>query len=308
MQRVILEVQWGPLHGTKAAIAPGQELRVGRTEHADFVVPDEQMSAVHFEIRWDGTTCTLRDLKSLKGTYVGGEEVEEAVLRNGAWIRAGVSDFMVFFEAATPRSYDFDEVLLEADEEDLRPEAVQWLRQNRDKLKAKARARAERAGVALAALRAVDEPLYAVVDAARSERILTLLRESVEQHRSLYEGVEGHALAHVAPYLVELPQGSTLLPRLVDEGWERRWGSFIACQCPFKELRQHLRRFLVVADMDTRERFYFRYYDPVALRAFMPVATLRQRHDFFGPISSFLVEGERGELVRLPAPPSAEGG
>jgi hypothetical protein len=60
--------------------------------------------------------------------------------------------------------------------------------------------------------------------------------------------------------------------------------------------------------MDTRERFYFRYYDPVVLRSFVPVATPRQRDELFGPVSSFLVEGETGELARLPAPHAREGG
>lgn len=302
MQRAILEVQWGPLHGTKKVLEPGTTLRVGRHEPAQLVVADGQMSAVHFELTWDGSTCTLRDLVSLKGTYVAGELVKEAVLTNGAWIRAGMSDFLVFFEAATPRPYDFDEELLEADEEDVKPEAAQWLRQERAKLKAKAQARAARGASALEALRAIQEPLYAVLDTARSDRILTLLRESVEPYRSLYEGVEGSALAHVAPYLVALPQGSSLLRRIVEEGWERRWGIFIRCPASFKEVRQHLRRLLIVIDADTRERFYYRFYDPVAMHSFMQVATTRQRDELFGPIVSFHAESEYGKLTPFYAP------
>jgi len=306
VQRVILEVQSGPLYGTKKVLEPGTKLRVGRRQRADFVVPDDQMSAPHFEIAWDGSTCTLKDLKSQKGTLVGGQAVKEAELKNGSWIRAGVSDFLVFFEASTPPVMDFDEALLNADEEDLKPLAAQWLRENRDKKLAERAAREERARAALASLAAVAGQRYALLDATRSERIIILLQESVEEYRSLYEGVEGLALAHVAPYLVSLPQGTRLLQSLVLEGWEKRWSSFIACDRPFKDVRRHLRRFLLVADEDTRERFYFRFYDPEVLRTFIPTATARQREDFFGPISAFYVEGEHGDLCRFSASNSAE--
>lgn len=306
VQRVILEVQSGPLHGTKRVLEPGHKLRVGRRQRADFVVPDDQMSAPHFEISWDGSTCVLKDLKSKKGTLVGGQAVKEAELRNGSWIRAGDTDFLVFFEAATPPPLDFDDEMLKAEEEDLKPDAAMWLRQNRDKLLAQKAARDERARAALAALEAAAGSLYAVLDATRTERIIVLLQESVEEYRSLYEGVEGLALAHVAPYLVALPQGSMLLRRIVMEGWEKRWSSFFTCDRPFKDVRRHLRRFLVVADEDTRERFYFRFYDPTVLRTFFPVATPRQTEDFFGPISAFYVEGEYGEFVRFPAPERTE--
>jgi pSer/pThr/pTyr-binding forkhead associated (FHA) protein len=302
MQRLILEVQWGSLHGIKQVLDPGGVLRVGRRAPAHFVIGDEQMSAPHFEIQWDGTTGLVRDLSSQLGTTVDGEKVAQSALENGSWIRAGSTDFMVYLEAATPPPYDFEEELLNADEEDLRPEPLIWLRQNRDKLTTKAKARNERANAALARLRAEEEHLYAVLDAARGDRILTLLKESVDEYRSLYEGTEGEALADVAPYLVRFSPSSELISRVIIEGWEKRWGSFIVCPRSFKELRQHLRRFLIVADEDTREQFYFRYYDPVVLRSMMETATPRQTNDFFGPISAFVVEGEFGEITRFTRP------
>ncbi len=302
-RRVILEVCLGPLQGTKKVLAPGDKLRVGRRERADLVVPDDLMSAPHFEIAWDGTTCSLRDLKSQKGTFLSGQEVKLAELQNGSWIRAGGSDFMLFFEEATPPPIDFDAELLDADEDDVPPALGHWLRLNRDKRKALMKARDDRAAAALSLLHAVREPLFAVVDAARSDRIVTLLQESVEEYRSLYEGVEGDALAHVAPYLVSLPKGSPLLRRLLIEGWERRWASFMSYPRAFKDLRRHLRRFLIVSDADTRQRFYFRFYDPAVVRSFVSSATERQRDELFGEIHALYVEGEHGEVVRLDAPP-----
>lgn len=308
MQRVILEVSLGPLQGTRKVLSPGEKLRVGRRERADLVVPDDLMSAPHFEIAWDGARCTLQDLQSQKGTFLGGQKVKAAELGNASWIRAGGSDFFLFFEEATPAPVDREEELLDADEDDVDPATAHWLRLHRGKKKDALKAREARAEAALEALRKAPGPLFAVLDAARSDRILTLLQESVETYRSLYEGIPGDALAHVAPYLVSLPQGSRLLERLVREGWGKRWGSFLTCRRPFKDVRRHLRRFLMVADADTRQRFYFRFYDPGVLRSFFPAATERQRVELFGEIETFLVEGERGEVLRFDAPRAGEVG
>jgi hypothetical protein len=141
--------------------------------------------------------------------------------------------------------------------------------------------------------------LYAVLDAARDDgRILEVLHESVEQHASLYEGTKGDALAEKAPYLVALPTGSRLLRRLVEEGWGRRWGIYLATDRPFAEVRTHLRRFLMV-ESDEGRRLYFRYYDPGTLRAFLPSCTRRQAAELFGPIGLFVAESATGEVLRF---------
>src|SRR6185436_18904504 len=102
-------------------------------------------------------------------------------------------------------------------------------------------------------------PLYAVLDAAREERILTLLRSSPEHAQSLYEGPQGEELEDVAPYLVALPRDSWLLERLVGEGWGEGWGIYLTCRRPFAEVRRQLRRHLMVTLKETEERLYFRF-------------------------------------------------
>src|SRR5579871_2355066 len=193
-RRVIVAVKWGPLHGKKAIVAPGETLRVGRGGLADLVVAaDGQMSPLHVEVSWDGERCRFRDLNSARGTLHNGEGgVAEGELRNGDWLKAGETVLTVHVEGATPArppSFDPDQ-----DEE------AQAIREA---------ARAASAEEALAAIRkAVDGPLYAVLDAARDRRILELCREAVEEERSLYEGIEGETMAHVAPYLVPLSPDS----------------------------------------------------------------------------------------------------
>jgi len=103
--RLIVEIPWGRRGAArKATIAPGAALRVGRSEPADLVVPhDRQMSGRHFELSWDGARCLLRDEESDKGTWLNGEKVTEAEVKNNDWIRAGDTIFLVYVEGATLR-------------------------------------------------------------------------------------------------------------------------------------------------------------------------------------------------------------
>jgi pSer/pThr/pTyr-binding forkhead associated (FHA) protein len=267
--RLIIEVRFGPLQGTKAVIEPGASLRIGRDPDAGIaVLGDAQMSTLHCEIAWDGVRATLRDLNSLQGTWLGGQRVDHGEIAHGNWVRAGDTVFMVYVEEKTPPRMGADV--------ELTP------------LKARA----------LAALESEAQPLFAVLDSARSERILELMRESVEPYRSLYEGIQAESLAEVAPYLVSLPKGTRLLPRLVREGWGKRWGIYLTSPRSFKEVRTHLRRFLMVENEEAREPMYFRYYDPVSLRTFLTGCPVRHRFEFFGEINCFWAEERDGTATR----------
>ena len=264
-------MKWGPSGGRRAILAPGERLQVGRTELSQLVVPhDAQMSSVHFEIKWDGHECRFRDLDSVRGTLLNGESgLVEGVVASGDWLKAGETVISVHREGATPPR---------AEEGELKPPV--------------AAARAAAAEQALVVLRvaAAQERLYAVLDGARDDRIHELLRESVEEHGSLYDGVQGAALAEVAPYLVHLPVGSRLLDSLVHEGWGRRWGIYLTSLQRFTAVRRHLRRFLLVTDGRTEERVYFRFYDPAALTIFVRSCHPGQSSRFFDGIGEYLAE------------------
>jgi hypothetical protein len=284
-RRLIVEIRFGPMRGRKAVIEPGGTLRVGRTERADLAVThDAALASAHFELAWDGAACRMRSLRAAayEGlrdafddaglTLLNGERADEGTVENGDWIKAGGTVFMVYVEGTTPP----------------RPE--------RPGEGAPAAARVA-ALAALAALQAEAAPLFAALDAARDERVLQLLRESVEEHHLLFEGVKGEAMAETAPYLVEFSPSSRLLERLVLEGWGKRWGIYLTSQRPVDEVRRHLRRFLMVTDDETEERLYFRFFDPRVLEFFLEDATPRQRQQLFSEIQGFLLEGERGALL-----------
>ena len=291
-QRVIVAIKWGTSAGRKAVVAPGQLVRVGRGALADLVVPgDPQMSSVHVEIAWNGERCTFRDLESARGTSRNGEPgVVEGELRHGDWLKAGDTVLTVHLEGATqPPRIEMDD---DVDDEDHEPDAAA-LRERDER-----REQESSAAKALPVLQETEnQPLYAVLDSARDRRILELLRESVEEHHSLYDGIEGETMAHVAPYLVRLESDSRLLAALTREGWGKRWGIYLTSPQPFKSVRRHLRRYLMVERQDNRERVYFRFYDPAVLRVFLPATTVRQRAELFGAVDQFLFEGERGEIT-----------
>lgn len=273
-RRAIIEVRFGRHAGKKLSLDPGQTVRAGRSNVVELPLHlDDHLSAEHFSLSWDGNRCLLRDLNSAAGTWLQGQQVQEAEVPSGTAIRAGDTVLMVYHEAHTPpragAPAPIDETLL-----------------------------------TLHALRRTPG-LYAILDASRGPRPLQLLREAVDEHRSLYEGIKGQALDHVAPYLVCFRSDSGLLERLVREGWGAGWGVFLSCPRPFKEVRRHLRRFLLAEDDETGERYFFRFYDPRTLRTLMPTFTPRQRQDFFGEIDAFFAEGKAGELCRFPRVPAS---
>lgn len=275
-RHAILQVRWGPMAYQKAIIAPGQVLRVGRAPAKGLAVAhDEELADEQFEVAWSGRRAWMHDLKSEKGTLLDGERVEDGEVINGTWLRAGGTDFSVFIERTTPPP--------EPKEPDP-PELVAH----------KARA--------LEALRALEGPLYAIVDTARDARLLELLHESVEPCHSLYEGTQGEALSEVAPYLVSLPdKESWLLEALVQEGWSASWGIFFTCSLPFLQVRRHFRKFLMVEAETSEGRLYFRFYDPRVLRVFLPSCPPESRKQFFGEIGRFVCSGPNGELVEIPS-------
>jgi len=264
-RRLVLQVRWGRMAHQRRILGPGQVIRVGRAQAMDLSIPhDVEMSHAHFELAWDGAQGHLQDLKSTAGTLLGGERVDTGVVSHGAWIRAGTTDFSVYFEG-TALPVPLNEATAQA----------------------------------LAVLRA-QENLFAVLDMARSPRVLELLQESTEEYLSLYEGPQGEALADVAPYLVRLTPGSKLLERLLAEGWGQSWGIYFTCPLAFLETRRHLRKFLMVESEGMRERMYFRFYDPRVLHVFLPTCTPAQKREFLGLISGIFHEvGE--ELVSVPA-------
>jgi len=150
-------------------------------------------------------------------------------------------------------------------------------------------------------LRGQGPRLYALLDAARDERIVELLELSELRHESLYDGEQADVVADWGPWLVELPPDAALLEELVAEGWGESWGVYLTSSRRFNAVRRHFRQFLVVRT-EQEKPLLFRFYDPRVLRVFLPICTARQTSLLFSDVQSFLLADEEpATLLRFTA-------
>ncbi|GLJ61577.1 FHA domain-containing protein [Microbacterium sp. JZ70] len=95
----LLLVRSGPTAGARYLL-DADVTTAGRHPEADIFLDDVTVSRRHAEITRDRTVFEIIDQRSLNGTYVDGERVDRAVLRNGAEVRIGKFRFNFF---ASPR-------------------------------------------------------------------------------------------------------------------------------------------------------------------------------------------------------------
>lgn len=84
-----LVVTRGPTAGARYALGPGVTT-VGRHPDSGIFLDDVTVSRRHAEVRrGDDGEYRLADAGSLNGTYLDGERIEEAALREGAQVQIG---------------------------------------------------------------------------------------------------------------------------------------------------------------------------------------------------------------------------
>ena len=154
---------------------------------------------------------------------------------------------------------------------------------------------------ALAALPA-GEPVYAVLDGARDRHVRQWAVHCGGAAWCLYRGELSPALQSAAPYLLRLT--GTLFDEFFERAWGKSWGVLLTSTASSRDLRRHLRKFLI-AQTEARERMLFRYYDPRVLRVYLPTCNGGELAEFFGPISAYLAEGEDASKWQVFKPPEA---
>ena len=136
-----------------------------------------------------------------------------------------------------------------------------------------------------------DPAIFAVFDAARMGQAMEQAQLLSPDYTSLYKGHSGAVLAPFAPYLFPFASETALSRWFFSHGWGQAWGIFCYSTATAHEVARHLRRFLKVG-LEAGKPFYFRFYDPRVLRAFLPSCDAPQLRLFFGPIDYFWVEDE----------------
>lgn len=272
--RLILQVRSANWSGKEIVVEEHQSIRVGRTALADVSFPDDfHMSGIHFRVECgaDPMTCFIEDMHSSNGTFLNGARAGRARIRHGDTIVAGKATFFVRTEKGMAQVTSPPMAEVAAGGGDPQERLLRMLCEE-------------------------CQPLYAVLDAAAEPSVLKALVESKEEYQSLYEGPEGAQLVHFAPYLVRLPQDSSLLRTLIEQGWGKNWGVYLTCDKPLQEVRRHLRNFLMVR-IPGGTQVYFRFYDPRVLRSYLPTCTQQEVVEFLGPIGQYLLEDEKAEKL-----------
>ena len=72
---------------------------LGRNESCDYQILSSRVSREHAEIVKEGGAFRVRDLKSTNGTYVNGERVARASLKDGDRLRVGAVELTVIKSA-----------------------------------------------------------------------------------------------------------------------------------------------------------------------------------------------------------------
>lgn len=143
--------------------------------------------------------------------------------------------------------------------------------------------------------------VFTVLDGASVEQLPQLLWEHEPENICLYRGELEPDMAAVAPYLVKLEYDHPFTKLVCEKGWGKHWGIFAItpAEINLRDLRKHFRRFLMVYSPGGK-LIYFRYYDPRVLRVYLPTCNAEELKIVFGPISSYIAEGEDpAVLLRL---------
>jgi hypothetical protein len=133
--------------------------------------------------------------------------------------------------------------------------------------------------------------IYAILDAARDERIYAKLISSEFQYFCLFRGEKTQELSLVAPYLVPLNRDDPFTQWLFEFGWGNSWGIFIESTTKIHTLKRHFQELVSVYD-DAGKPLSFRFYDPRVLRIYLPTCTQSELLEVFGPVILYYVEDE----------------
>jgi hypothetical protein len=136
--------------------------------------------------------------------------------------------------------------------------------------------------------------LFALLDGAKDAQITKYLAESGLQHECLVQGQLSPEARAAAPFVVRLPSQADC-ERLLDRCWGNAWGVFVATPGGTSGLLRHLRSLVRPQTQD-----YKTFFDPAALREFLPTRDSDQLRQLFGSIQRFDMEGaDVSKMMRL---------
>jgi pSer/pThr/pTyr-binding forkhead associated (FHA) protein len=95
----------GKYQGGEFPLRPNREIIIGRSSDLDMVLVEDMVSRKHAKITTDDTVVTIQDLGSTNGTFVNGEKVRKADLKDGDRILIGTSIIKIVFQDGEQTSH-----------------------------------------------------------------------------------------------------------------------------------------------------------------------------------------------------------
>lgn len=140
--------------------------------------------------------------------------------------------------------------------------------------------------------------VFVVLDGAAVPDLLAHFDRYQPEYVCLYRGELEPDMEEVAPYLARVEAGSEFAEWLIEQGWGKHWGVYVVSpeEEDLKAMRRHFRTFLIVHDSEGKP-LYFRYYDPRVLRVYLPTCNAEELAAVFGPVASYILEGEDSNTV-----------
>jgi pSer/pThr/pTyr-binding forkhead associated (FHA) protein len=101
-RRFALRFVSGKYQGGEFPLSDGEQVEVGRSSDLDMVLVEEMVSRKHAVFRLADGVLTVEDLGSTNGTFVNGERIERATLREGDRVLIGTSILRVIAAEGAP--------------------------------------------------------------------------------------------------------------------------------------------------------------------------------------------------------------
>jgi pSer/pThr/pTyr-binding forkhead associated (FHA) protein len=94
----------GKYQGGEFPLRPHREIVIGRSSELDMVLVEDMVSRKHAKIITDDKSVTIQDLGSTNGTFVNGEKVRTAEIKDGDRILIGTSIIKLVAMAGEPNA------------------------------------------------------------------------------------------------------------------------------------------------------------------------------------------------------------
>jgi hypothetical protein len=135
--------------------------------------------------------------------------------------------------------------------------------------------------------------LYAVVDAARDERIYDLVHDALFP-MCLYRTDVVSPLGRAAPYLMPVEHAEKLMEAWRRDGLGQSWGIFLRAGGEQARVLQRLRTFNQAQLPDGRV-VVFRWWDPRVFRVYLPTCNADDLTLWFAAVDEYICENADGE-------------